>query len=516
MVGSQFFQFIGIEFGITPDVDASDGLILLGDGSSAQNSLGQVPHDFLIDRCYIHGNPLSNSKRGVALNCSRGTIQNSYISDFHGVGFDTQAIAGWNGPGPFTILNNYLEAAGENVMFGGADPGIPNLIPSDIEIKHNLVSKPIEWMSGILRRAQDINVAATKQVAGRLSSGETYYYRVSATGKIGHYTPVHSGASDEIEAITGTGENAVRIIWRMVPGATGYIVHRTADSPSISNRSWVSYRIDGPVGCFIDVGAPVFYAAAVPAELGTHWSVKNLFELKNALRVSVDGNVFQNNWADAQAGYAVLFKSVNQDGTAPWSSTQEVTFTNNVVRNSASAVNIQGTDPDHPSGQTCCIAIRNNLFYKIDGPSLGGDGTFIQVTGVSGCLIDHNTVIQSGNIVTAYGNATEGFIFSNNIVPGNSYGIKGDGTASGNSTLFNYFTNPVLKRNVMILADAQSYPRNNYYPSSLSDVGFVDLNHLNLRLSADSPFVGAGTKGRDVGADIDKIEKQVGSDSGSI
>jgi hypothetical protein len=31
---------------------------------------------------------------------------------------------GWSGPGPFKIVNNYLEAASENVIFGGGDPTI--------------------------------------------------------------------------------------------------------------------------------------------------------------------------------------------------------------------------------------------------------------------------------------------------------------------------------------------------------------------------------------------------------
>ena len=60
---------------------------------------------------------------------------------------DTQAIGGWNGPGPFLIENNYIEAAGENIMFGGNDPNIPNLVPSNITIRRNLISKPLAWMT---------------------------------------------------------------------------------------------------------------------------------------------------------------------------------------------------------------------------------------------------------------------------------------------------------------------------------------------------------------------------------
>jgi hypothetical protein len=59
------------------------------------------------------------------------------------VGEDAQALVGTNGPGPFTIINNYLEGSTENVLFGGAAPMIPNIIPSDIEFRYNHVAKPL-------------------------------------------------------------------------------------------------------------------------------------------------------------------------------------------------------------------------------------------------------------------------------------------------------------------------------------------------------------------------------------
>jgi len=59
------------------------------------------------------------------MNSRHTAVIDSHLSDFKEVGADSQAIAGWNSPGPFRIENNYLEAAGENVMFGGADPAIP-------------------------------------------------------------------------------------------------------------------------------------------------------------------------------------------------------------------------------------------------------------------------------------------------------------------------------------------------------------------------------------------------------
>jgi hypothetical protein len=72
-------------------------------------------------------------------------VTGSYIADCKRRGQEAQAIAGFNGPGPFTISNNYLEGSGENVMFGGVDPPIPGLVPSDIRITGNLISKPVKW-----------------------------------------------------------------------------------------------------------------------------------------------------------------------------------------------------------------------------------------------------------------------------------------------------------------------------------------------------------------------------------
>ncbi len=116
-------------------------IITLGDGSAAQSELAQVPQDIVVDQCYVHGDPVRGQKRGIALNSGRTSITNSYISDIKAVGQDTQAIGGWNGPGPYTIENNYLEAAGENFLLGGADPAIPGLVTEDV------VFRGITWRS---------------------------------------------------------------------------------------------------------------------------------------------------------------------------------------------------------------------------------------------------------------------------------------------------------------------------------------------------------------------------------
>jgi len=120
-------------------------ILQIGDGSAAQADPASVPYDIVIDRLYIHGDPQLGQKRGIALNGRAVTVRNCDIRDIKAEGVDAQAIAGWNGPGPFTIENNYLEASGEGLLFGGADPAIPQLVPADIIVRSNHIARPMSW-----------------------------------------------------------------------------------------------------------------------------------------------------------------------------------------------------------------------------------------------------------------------------------------------------------------------------------------------------------------------------------
>lgn len=146
--GAHHYRLQGLEFSTTTASVKIFDLVRLGEGRQKQKTLDVVPHHIVIDRCYIHGFDTQDVQRGVALNSAETTISNSYISDIHVVGIEAQAIGGWNGPGPYHIINNYLEAAGENIMIGGADPGIPGLVPSDLEIRGNHMFKPLSWKVG--------------------------------------------------------------------------------------------------------------------------------------------------------------------------------------------------------------------------------------------------------------------------------------------------------------------------------------------------------------------------------
>jgi hypothetical protein len=72
-------------------------------------------------------------------------VIDSYLSDGHAAGQDSQAFGAYDTPGPVKLVNNYLEAAGENVIFGGAGGNGNRGVPSDITITGNYLFKPLTW-----------------------------------------------------------------------------------------------------------------------------------------------------------------------------------------------------------------------------------------------------------------------------------------------------------------------------------------------------------------------------------
>ena len=497
------YRLIGIEFTIATEVMLNYGIVRLGDGDEKERAL--LPNNIAIDRCYVHGHPLADVSRAVALNSATTDIIDSYLSDIHGLGFDTQAICGWNGPGPFKIINNYLEAAGENVLFGGADPKIPDLVPEQIEFRRNDCLKPLSWQEGILASPASITSTASNSMDGNLMAGATYYYRLTARARAGYDTVATSKASDEIAVTPDVGLNSISISWNAVEHATDYRVYRTSDPPDLESRNWTYYDVSST--SLTDTGNIAGETdGSTPPKQATRWSVKNLFELKNARRVTIDGNLFENNWVDAQSGFAILFTVRNQDGTAPWSVTEDIRFTNNIVRHSAGGVNILGQDDLHPSDKTKRIEIKNNLFDDIGGARWGVNGRFLQITDSADVSVVNNTVIHTGNIITAYGKPNSAFVFINNLAPNNEYGVIGDDSQSGMVSIERYLPGSVFKKNAIVGGQSTIYPKKNFFPRSLEEVGFVDLAAGNYRLAETSAYKRAGVKSKDVGADIDAIE----------
>lgn len=143
--GAHHYKFIGVEISTRDEGVFVYDLVRFGGGRQEQATPESVPHHLVIDRSYIHGTRDQHTQRAVTLNCADCQVVNSYISNIKAPGMDTQAVCGWNGTLRAQVMNSYLEAAGENVMFGGADPASEQLNPTLIEVRRNHIRKPMEW-----------------------------------------------------------------------------------------------------------------------------------------------------------------------------------------------------------------------------------------------------------------------------------------------------------------------------------------------------------------------------------
>jgi hypothetical protein len=112
-------------------------------------SVSDLPDNIIFDRTYIYGSASTAIQRGIYANAQAFALVDSYCDEIVDSGADAQCINAVNGTGPFLIQNNFLQASGENIMFGGADPAITDLVPSDITIVGNLFQKNTSWRGKI-------------------------------------------------------------------------------------------------------------------------------------------------------------------------------------------------------------------------------------------------------------------------------------------------------------------------------------------------------------------------------
>jgi hypothetical protein len=416
--GANHYRFIGLEITRAPSPATVYNLVQF-DG----------PADHLIfDRCWFHGTPQDETARGIMLGVSRYVaVVDSFFTDFHcvaktGACVDSQAIGGGLGDapmGPYKIVNNFLEAAGETIMFGG---GKSTVNPQDIEIRHNHMFKPLTWLKG-------------------------------------------------------------------QPGYVG----GTNGSPFI---------------------------------------VKNLLEFKNGQRVLVEGNLMENCWGGfTQIGFAILLTPKNPGNNfCPSCSVTDITIRYNLIHHVGSGMQIGNGLADNGGaardGQR--YSIHDIVIDDIDGAKFGGPSEFAQVSMGAGAATLQNVTI---NHVTAFPSSRmfvvgapagssapmKNFVFTNNIVnasptPLLSTGGGAANCAFGNSPLKAYnacFSGSVFSANVMIAPPPSAqWPPKNFFPGSVGAVRFSrydDGNGGDYHLQPSSPYKGAGTDGKDIGADISAI-----------
>ena len=148
--GADRYRFIGIEFRSTPGEQVTAGIRLHETyWGTPHSSLSQKTSDIIMDRCLMRGNRTAPyAGRAVIINGDRHAVVDSYLSDWVDDDSDTQAVLIHGYASVFAVINNYLEATGENVYTDNAETidGVV-YVPSDGEIRGNFLRKLAEWNS---------------------------------------------------------------------------------------------------------------------------------------------------------------------------------------------------------------------------------------------------------------------------------------------------------------------------------------------------------------------------------
>jgi len=99
----------------------------------------------VLKRLYVNIPDPLEQKRFILGNGTNITLTQSYCSGIMAQYQDAQCFVAYDGAGPYTITDNFLEAGGENIMFGGADPSSALKVPSNILVENNFFTKREIW-----------------------------------------------------------------------------------------------------------------------------------------------------------------------------------------------------------------------------------------------------------------------------------------------------------------------------------------------------------------------------------
>jgi hypothetical protein len=396
----------------------------------------------IFDRVWVHGTAQDETTRGIALRgMTYAAVVDSFLNDFHciaavGTCTDSQTVSngGYNTPGgPYKIVNNFLEAAGENILFGG---GPATQIPSDIEIRHNYLFKPMIWKQG-------------------------------------------------------------------EPGFVG-----------------------GPDG--------------------HPFIVKNNFELKNGQRVLLEGNVLENSWGGfTQTGFAILLTPKNQTArgntnVCPICRVSDVTIRYNRITNVGAVLQIANAHSDaggvSSGGER--YSIHDLVVDNVHSKDYRGFGSFLMLISVAPPLhdvqISHVTAFVPGPLITILHPGQEGienFTLTDSILStaaerpsvlsagGGPQNCAFQPQIQGPAGVFkSCLANGKITHNI-IIGSKEKWPPGNTNVADAQAAGLVGsrAGETSFRLcrAADekssckkpSAAVGAATDGKDIGADMDAIDK---------
>jgi len=430
--GANYYRLLGLEITRTAGTGAVGTLIF---------TKATADH-IIVDRSWLHGTAQDETSNGVALTgMTNAAVINSFMTDFHctsivGDCTDSHTIDGGLGSlpgGPYSIVGNFLEAAGEGILLGG---GPATTVPADIVIQGNHFFKPLIWQQGR-------------------------------------------------------------------PGFVG-------------------------------------------GKEGYPFVVKNLFEMKNGQRVLFEGNILEYSWGGfSQFGDAIILGVRSQADAKTKSSVCPLCQVTDVtIRYSTISHVGTGIDMDTPLsayGGAALAGARYSIHDitvdDINAKEFSGQGALFLIMNGWKRNVLNNVMI---NHVTGFSDATSqavfyfynlttnpqmwGFVTTNSILGSSGYTIASAGGGPTDcahsdvplTALDVCFASYSFNNNAIIgssLASKPSaWPTGNHFPASVAAIQFTNFssaNGGNYQLLPSSPYVNAGSDGKDLGADISALQAAI-------
>jgi len=441
--------------------------------------------DITMATCFDSAESLVNLQDGLHM-----SLIDSYLIDgfcMYAVGpcVESHGVSGGNvqesvNDTGIKIVDNYIEASGENTFFGGGTSN-SGIYPTDIEMRRNHFFKPLTWkpddpsFPGLVQGA--FQQGSATAIGSGYDGSTTCSIAPPISGTTATCTPIVVGGSIVDVQITGAGSgyglstkqngntyaaypqiiftdggfsyaacstqlsgfvNAVNdgdgihsdITWvadqKFVSGMVG--TQLTLPTGNYSINSFTPGKVPllqvvGLTGTQTDVayssnlatnpigGAP---SACYKVLLGMP-DVKNIGELKHALRVLIEGNIFENCWVGTsdQQGFCYLITPKNPNNNCPTCQVQDVTYRYNFCRKTTHGMQIAAaaaTQGGTLSLYLQNISVHDSIWDSMNGvyltagtsPISSGSGTLFDVENVqaqpyatANIQMNHNTGIAT-------------------------------------------------------------------------------------------------------------------------
>jgi hypothetical protein len=301
--------------------------------------------------------------------------------------------------------------------------------------------------------------------------------------------------------------------------------------------------------CFFTGGDVVSLPGGIPSDIefrgnyvtkrdgwGGTWRMKNLLEFKSCRRVLVEGNVFYHQYYDSTGGQyssalVITPRYPITNPANPGASTiyaiEDITIRKNIIRDAGEGVRLYAGDISctRPLSR---VLIENCIFDEINGTNLSpwstnsrlfhlvalGNGPISNDLIVRHCLfLFHNGKGYNSYFFEAsvLGAISQNMVVENNIIDRRSvYGVMGNATTEGISSITAWNSNSTWKNNVIIGNPSTSlYPTKSPWnfgiATTIDAVGFTDAGAHNYLLTAKSAFKSWGSDGTDPGPDINAL-----------